>query len=132
MKKTAIAMLVIAIGCLIWASLQQPLMKLSTPRALDLIEKKYVRSDLAPAEKEQLAFCFDWIRGNQSGAMSAYRTTLMLLCFLTCIVSFQSFWILRQHRRREPIQPPQRNAGSRPSSDDSAASESPSSLGPRG
>ena len=32
----------------------------------------------------------------------------------------------------EPIQSPQRNAGSRPSSDDSSASETPSSLGPRG
>ncbi|MCM2275863.1 MAG: hypothetical protein NDI75_13825 [Candidatus Didemnitutus sp.] len=31
-----------------------------------------------------------------------------------------------------PNQPPQRNAGSRPSSDDSPASETPSSLGPRG
>ena len=32
----------------------------------------------------------------------------------------------------EPIQSPQHNAGSRPSSGDSAASETPSSLGPRG
>ena len=32
----------------------------------------------------------------------------------------------------EAIQSPQRNAGSRPFSDDSPASESPSSLGPRG
>jgi len=32
----------------------------------------------------------------------------------------------------EPNQPPQRNAGSRPSSADSSASETPSSLGPRG
>jgi hypothetical protein len=32
----------------------------------------------------------------------------------------------------EPNQPPQRNAGSRPSSGDSPASETPSSLGPRG
>jgi hypothetical protein len=31
-----------------------------------------------------------------------------------------------------PNQPPQRNAGSRPSSDDAQASETPSSLGPRG
>jgi hypothetical protein len=31
-----------------------------------------------------------------------------------------------------PNQPPQRNAGGRPSSDDSSASETPSSLGPRG
>jgi len=34
--------------------------------------------------------------------------------------------------RREPIQSPQRNAGSRPSSGDSSASETPSSHGPRG
>lgn len=34
--------------------------------------------------------------------------------------------------KKEPNQPPQRNAGSRPSSDDSSASETPSSLGPRG
>ena len=33
---------------------------------------------------------------------------------------------------RKPNQPPQRNAGSRPSSDDSSVSETPSSLGPRG
>jgi hypothetical protein len=33
---------------------------------------------------------------------------------------------------KEPIQSPQHNAGSRPSSDDSSASETPSSLGPRG
>ncbi|ACB76332.1 hypothetical protein [Opitutus terrae] len=32
----------------------------------------------------------------------------------------------------EANQPPQRNAGSRPSSDDSPASETPASLGPRG
>jgi hypothetical protein len=35
-------------------------------------------------------------------------------------------------KNREPIQPPQHNAGSRPSSDDLSASETPSSLGPRG
>ena len=35
-------------------------------------------------------------------------------------------------RRMTPNQPPQRNAGSRPSSDDSPASETPSSPGPRG
>jgi hypothetical protein len=34
--------------------------------------------------------------------------------------------------RREPIQPPQHNAGSRPFSADSSASEISSSLGPRG
>lgn len=34
--------------------------------------------------------------------------------------------------KEEPIQSPQRNAGSRPSSGDSSASETPSSLGPRG
>jgi outer membrane protein assembly factor BamE (lipoprotein component of BamABCDE complex) len=33
---------------------------------------------------------------------------------------------------KEPTQPPQRNAGSRPSSGDSSASDTPSSLGPRG
>jgi hypothetical protein len=33
---------------------------------------------------------------------------------------------------KRPIQPPQRNAGSRPSSGDTSASETPSSLGPRG
>jgi len=33
---------------------------------------------------------------------------------------------------REPIQPPQHNAGSRPSSGDSPASDAESSLGPRG
>ena len=43
---------------------------------------------------------------------------------------------VRSHRtaaaKKEPIQSPQRNAGSRPSSTDSPASETPSSLGPRG
>jgi hypothetical protein len=40
--------------------------------------------------------------------------------------------ILHTPRETEPNQPPQRNAGIRPSSDDSPASETPSSLGPRG
>jgi hypothetical protein len=39
---------------------------------------------------------------------------------------------VEQAVRKEPIQPPQRNAGSRPSSGDSPASRNPSSLGPRG
>jgi len=34
--------------------------------------------------------------------------------------------------KQMPIKPPQHNAGSRPSSGDSLASETPSSLGPRG
>ena len=34
--------------------------------------------------------------------------------------------------KKEPIQPPQRNAGNRPPSDDLSASETLSSLGPRG
>lgn len=38
----------------------------------------------------------------------------------------------RHHPKKRPIQPPQRNAGSRPSSGDSPASETSSSLGPRG
>jgi hypothetical protein len=37
-----------------------------------------------------------------------------------------------KHSERVPNQPPQRNAGSRPSSGESPASETPSSLGPRG
>jgi hypothetical protein len=37
-----------------------------------------------------------------------------------------------QRLQEKPNQPPQRNAGSRPSSGDSSASETPSSLGPRG
>lgn len=39
---------------------------------------------------------------------------------------------LRAVATDEPIQPPQRNAGSRPSADDSPASETPPSLGTRG
>ncbi|MEZ5415568.1 MAG: hypothetical protein R3F03_14780 [Opitutaceae bacterium] len=35
-------------------------------------------------------------------------------------------------KRRKPIQSPQHNAGSRPSSSDSPASATPSALGPRG
>jgi hypothetical protein len=41
-------------------------------------------------------------------------------------------WLLYSRSKRTPNQPPQRNAGSRPSSDVSSASETPSSLGPRG
>lgn len=37
-----------------------------------------------------------------------------------------------KRRNTEPNQSPQHNAGSRPSSGDSSASETPSSLGPRG
>jgi hypothetical protein len=40
--------------------------------------------------------------------------------------------IARGRPPEQPIQPPQRNAGSRPSSGDSPAFETPSSLGPRG
>jgi hypothetical protein len=40
--------------------------------------------------------------------------------------------VLSAQRNKEPNQPPQRNAGSRPSSGGSPASETPSSLGPRG
>lgn len=36
------------------------------------------------------------------------------------------------YKSKTPSQPPQHNAGNRPSSDDSSASETPSSLGPRG
>lgn len=50
---------------------------------------------------------------------------------------FETFLVIglvMVHRdsRRRPIQPLQRNAGSRPSSGDLPASETPSSLGPRG
>jgi hypothetical protein len=40
--------------------------------------------------------------------------------------------VLLQQRKEGPIHSPQRNAGNRLSSDDSPASEIPSSLGPRG
>ncbi len=40
--------------------------------------------------------------------------------------------MIHRGSRRRPIQPPQRNASSRPSSDDYPASETSSSLGPRG
>lgn len=42
----------------------------------------------------------------------------------------EEFWM--DKKTREPNQPPQRNAGSRPSSVNSSVSETPSSLGPRG
>lgn len=47
-------------------------------------------------------------------------------------IAFAAGFLLVCLGRRVPIQVPQRNAGSRPPSDDSPASESPSSLGPRG
>jgi len=40
--------------------------------------------------------------------------------------------VVERMKEREPNQTLQRNAGSRPSSDDASASETPSSLGPRG
>jgi hypothetical protein len=43
-----------------------------------------------------------------------------------------SVWLLKRDEKQKANQPPQRNAGSRPSSDDSPAPETPSSLGPRG
>ena len=43
-----------------------------------------------------------------------------------------STYVLLKRSKKEPNQSPQRNAGSRPSSDDSPASETPPSLGPRG
>ena len=51
------------------------------------------------------------------------------------LLSAASFWALRikeREERKRPIQPPQHNAGSRPPLADSSASESSSSLGPRG
>jgi hypothetical protein len=40
--------------------------------------------------------------------------------------------LIRVAKKQKPNQSPQHNAGSRPSSGDSSASETPSSLGPRG
>jgi hypothetical protein len=51
-------------------------------------------------------------------------TSTILVCD-SCERAYQDF-------QKEPNQAPQRNAGSRPSSDDSPASGTPSSLGPRG
>jgi len=57
-------------------------------------------------------------------AIAFWPVTILLLMF--------SGSTKKNPRPEGPIQPPQRNAGSRPSSDDSPASEAPSSLGPRG
>jgi hypothetical protein len=68
-----------------------------------------------------------------------YDAAVWLSVFGTSIVAalLLGWWRLRLAgllggRKEEPIQSPQRNTGSRPSSDDSPASEAPSSLGPRG
>jgi hypothetical protein len=56
----------------------------------------------------------------------------------TYAIVMKLFWYLdifdmiTAGKKKRPIQPPQRNAGSRPSSGDSPASETSSSLGPRG
>jgi hypothetical protein len=52
-------------------------------------------------------------------------------CFVE-IIPANTVGFFRRPEKRVPIQPPQRNAGSRPSSDDSSTIETPSSLGPRG
>jgi hypothetical protein len=48
------------------------------------------------------------------------------------VIEFEIRHDTLKEKTEEPNQSPQRNAGSRPSSDDSSASETPSSLGPRG
>lgn len=55
-----------------------------------------------------------------------------MLTWMVSTLAFAGGFLLVCLERREPIQPPQHNAGSRPSSDDSSASETSSSLGPRG
>jgi hypothetical protein len=60
-------------------------------------------------------FLFDRVVGRVIWALSAHSDNLQV-----------------DRHGEEPNQSPQRNAGSRPSSSDSPASKTPSSLGPRG
>jgi hypothetical protein len=55
-----------------------------------------------------------------------------MLAWSVSVLGFAIGFLLLCIKRREPIQPPQHNAGNRPSSEDSPASETSSSLGPRG
>jgi hypothetical protein len=54
------------------------------------------------------------------------------LCYLFAIAPFAMIAVLIIRSKKEPNQSPQHNAGSRPSSGDSPACETPSSSGPRG
>ncbi len=64
------------------------------------------------------------------GVVLLHAASVALLWLL--VAKFAERWPPQSQIKKEPIQPPQRNAGSRPSSGDSSASETPSSLGPRG
>ena len=61
-----------------------------------------------------------------------YRTFTLLVLLFWPGLWFWDYALTGGERKKKPNQPLQRNAGSRPSSDDSPASETPSSLGPRG
>ena len=61
------------------------------------------------------------------GAGDGFDAGLMIFVALLWPV-----WLLAMLGKKAPIQPPQHNAGSRPLSDDSSASRTSSSLGPRG
>lgn len=63
--------------------------------------------------------------------LGGLRTPWIGIPLLTAVVVLGVLRVRRFHERN-PNQPPQRNAGSRRSSDDPPASEIPSSLGPRG
>ncbi len=65
----------------------------------------------------------------ESGLLPLYLTSYGVAAAQNILCVSVATWMTK---RKEPIQSPQRNAGSRPSSGDSPASETPSSLGPRG
>ena len=74
----------------------------------------------------------DWIRELSRNGILRFRVLPVISA--PRLFDRVKTWIASavSHKKKEPIQPPQRNAGSRPSSDDSPASKTSSSLGPRG
>lgn len=80
-SKTKVILRLIAVVAIVSggrALIQIPLLKLSTPRAVDMVEKEFIRSDLTEQEQARLDFCKGWILSNNRQLIRCWRNTRMI------------------------------------------------------
>ena len=94
-------MIVFAIGSWGAAFLQTPIMKWSTPRAIERIQSDFIRTDLSQDEKKQLEFNMRWIQSNQTASYSAFQFTLGSLAVLAALVVVQNIYLLRSRKQKQ-------------------------------
>ena len=99
MKKLLITVIIADILFCGWIALQIPITKWPTNRAIERIERRYMRNDLTAKERDEFEFDKSWILGNQTATSSNLQNIKVSALVIGALLLVQNIVILSALRK---------------------------------